>query len=242
MLREIWAVYRKEMRAYLVSPVPYIFTAIFAAVMAWKFWKDKDTAFFVYDKAEMFRGFFWELEYFLVLLPPVITMGLWSRESDNGTIETLLTLPVRTSSLVIGKFLGGWTLVLGCLVATGATPITVSNLGPMDWGPVHGGYVGAFMFTGALIAVGTWVSSLTRHQIIAFVLTLLIGAGFIAMYQAADDAGSFWGPILEKASLASHYQALGRGVVDFRDIVYFAAFITMFLYLNVQSVENRRYR
>ena len=242
MLREIFAVYRKEMRAYLVSPIPYVFTALFAAFMAWRFFFDEELAFFVYDKADMFRGFFWKLERWLIVLVPAISMGQWSSESNSGTFETLATLPVRTSSLVAGKFLSGWTLVLICLLATAAIPITVSQLGDMDWGPVHGGYLGAFLFSGALLALGIWISSLTRHQIVAFVLTLLAGIVFVFMYEWANQAGPDLQPVIEQLSLASHYQAMGRGVIDLRDVLYFVSFMAFFLYLNVQSVENRRYR
>lgn len=241
MLREIFAVYRKEMRAYLVSPIPYIITALFAGGLAWRFFFDDDKAFFLYDKADMVRGFFFELEYILVVLVPIISMGQWSNESNAGTIETLATLPVRTSSLVGGKFLAGLTLVLICLLATGAIPITVSMLGDLDWGPVHGGYLGAFLFSGALLALGIWVSSLTRYQIVSFVLTLFAGIVLVLMYKLANRTGDL-APILEQLSLASHYQAMGRGVVDLRDVVYFLSFMALFLYLNVQTIENRRYR
>ncbi len=238
---EIFAVYRKEMRAYLVSPIPYIVTALFAGGMAWRFFFDPDKAFFVYDKAEMYRGFFFELEYFLIILVPVIAMGQWSNESNGGTIETLVTLPVRTSSLVAGKFLAGLTLILVCLLATGVIPVTVSNMGDLDWGPVHGGYFGAFLFCAALLALGIWVSSLTRYQIVSFVLTLFAGLVLVGMYDLANETGPL-APILEQLSLSSHYQAMGRGVIDLRDVLYFVSFAAFFLYLNVQTIENRRYR
>ena len=112
----------------------------------------------------------------------------------------------------------------------------------MDWGPVHGGYLGAFLFCGALLALSVWVSSLTSHQIVAFVLTLVAGFAFLLMYEFADKVGSFFGPVFEQLSLASHYQSMGRGVIDLRDLAYFVSFIAFFLYLNAQSVENRRYR
>jgi ABC-2 type transport system permease protein len=239
MLREIWIVYRKDMRSYLVSPIPYVLTALFAMYMGFQFFFLQE--FFVFDKAEMYRGFFHRLEYPLIALVPAIAMGQWSREVDTGTIETLMTLPVRTSSLVLGKFLSGWTLVLICLLATCSIPITVANLGDLDWGPVQGGYLGAMLVCGAMLALGCWISSLTRHQIVAFVLTIVVGGIFIVMYELADNVGDFFGPIFEQLSLATHYQAMGRGVIDLRDLVYFASFIGFFLYLNVQSVENRRY-
>ncbi len=242
MLREVGSIYRKEMRAYFTSPIPYIFMALFAGIMAWRFFFDDDTAFFVFDKADMARGFFYRLERWLIVLVPAVSMGQWSTEVDRGTIETLLTLPIRTSSLVLGKFLAAWTLVGICLLATATIPISVSSIGDMDWGPVLGGYAGAFLFCGALLAVGVWISARSRHQIVSFVLTLVVGMVFVAMYELAEKAGSTFGPILEQLSLVSHYQAIGRGVLDLRDLAYFGSMIALFLYLNAQSVENRRYR
>ena len=242
MLREIAAVYRKEMRAYFVSPVPYFVMALFAGYMAYKFFYRDETAFFIYDRADMYRGFFYEFEYVLVVLVPLIGMRLWASEYNAGTIETLVTLPVRTSSLVIGKFLGGWTLVLVCFLATAPIPITVDSLGEMDWGPVHGGYMGSFLFCGALLALATWISSLTRHQILAAVLTGACGFVFIGMYAWSNKLGATLGPLSEQLSLVSHYQAMGRGVIDLRDVLYFLTFMAFFLNMNVQSVENRRYQ
>jgi len=242
MWRDVGAVYRKELRAYFTSPIPYIFMALFAAYMSLHFFFDDERSFFLYDKAEMYGGFFFQLERVLIVLVPIVGMGQWSAEFGRGTIETLMTLPVRTSALAIGKFLSAWTLIFVCLAATVTIPITVASLGDMDWGPVLTGYLGAFLFCGALLALGVWVSSLTRHQIVAFVLTLVAGVVFVGMYEFADKVGSFFGPVCEKLSLASHYQSMGRGVIDLRDVAYFVSFIAFFLYLNTQTVENRRYR
>ena len=133
MWREIAAVYRKEMRTYFVSAIPYFVIGFFAIIMAHQFFIKPETAFFIYDKAEMYRGFFFEFEHILVPLVAVISMRVWSSEYSAGTIETLITLPVRTGSLVIGKFLGGWTLVLVCFLATAAIPITVSSSAAPCW-------------------------------------------------------------------------------------------------------------
>jgi len=242
MWRETATIYRKEVRAYLTSPMPYVFMALFAGFMAWRFFFDEETSFFVFDKADMSRGFFFHLERYLIVLAPAVSMGQWSMETDRGTIETLLTLPIRTVSLVIAKFLAAWSLMGACLLATVPIPITVNSLGDMDWGPVLGGYFGAFLLSGGLLAFGLWVSSRSRHQIVAFVLTLLAGGLFLGMYEWAASAGSFFGPILEQLSMVTHYQEMGHGVLDLRDLAYFASVIVLFLYLNTQSVENRRYR
>ncbi len=240
MWREFGAVYRKELKAYFISPVAYIVVALFVGFLAYRFFFDEE--FFIYDKADLYRGLFFHLERWLVLLVALMGMRLWSAEYASGTIETLMTLPIGTGALVLGKYFAALTLILVCFVGSLGLPITVANIGDMDWGPVIGGYLGAFLFSAALLALALWVSSLTRHQIIASVLTGIAGATFVGMYEIADKAGPTLGPILEQLSLASHYQAMGRGVIDMRDVVFFLSFMTFFLYLNTQVVENRRYR
>jgi len=149
---------------------------------------------------------------------------------------------VTTTSVVLGKFFAAWAVLGLCLLSTLGLVITVASLGDLDPGPVIGGYLGAFLLSGALLAVATWISSFTSHQLVAFIVAFLIGAVFIFMQSIADDVKGGLGRVLESASLTSHFQAMGRGVVDLRDVVYFASAIFFFLYLNVRSIENRRYR
>lgn len=240
MWRDFAAVYRKELKAYFVSPIAYIVIAVFVGFLAWRFFFDQE--FFIYKKAELHRGLFFRFERVLVFLVPLIGMRSWSSEYFGGTIETLMTLPLRTGSIVLGKFFAALTLLLVCFVGSAGIPITVAQLGDLDWGPVLGGYFGAFLFSAALLALALWISSLTRHQIIAALVTGLIGGAFVAMYEFADKVGGTLGKVFEQLSLASHYQAMGRGVIDLRDVVFFISFMVMFLYLNAQTVENRRYR
>ena len=240
MWRDFVAVYTKELRSYFVSPIAYIVIALFVAYLAWRFFFDQE--FFIYNKAELSRGLFWQLERVLVVVVAVIGMRLWSTEYFGGTIETLMTVPLRTGALVLGKYFAALTLLLVCFLGTLGIPITVAQLGDLDWGPVMGGYLGAFLFSAALLACALWISSTTRHQIIASLLTVLVGGIFVAMFEFANKVGGATGSVLEQLSLASHYQAMGRGVVDMRDVLFFLSFAVFFLYLNAQTVENRRYR
>jgi len=237
-MHSAFTVYRKELRAYLVSPIPYVAAIIFTVVMAWLFFYGSDNQFFVIGKATL-QSFFGLIPWILLFLVPAIGMRLWSEEVRGGTLEALMTLPVPTWSLVVGKFLAAWTILLICLVLTLPTPFTVSGLGDLDWGPVMGGYLGALLFGGALLSLSVWISALTRHQIIAFLITLVIGFGLIIIQWLGAPGG---GSIFSGISLRSHYDALGRGVIDFRDLLYFASFTGFFLYLNVQAIDNRRYR
>ncbi len=240
MWRDFVAVYRKELKAYFVSPIAFIVIMLFVAAIAWKFFYYQK-GFFVWDRAELYQGFFRGLEGPLVLLVSLIGMRGWASEEFGGTIETLMTLPLRTGAIVLGKYFAALTLVLACLVGTAGLPITVSSVGDLDWGPVWGGYLGAFLFGAALLALSLWVSALTRHQIVALIVSFVIGMAFIVMNVLAEHAGTA-GEVMLELSLASHYQALGRGVVDMRDVYYFISFALFFLWVNTQSVENRRYR
>ena len=241
-MRDAMTVYRKELKAYLVSPIPYVFLIIFTAFMAYMFFWYADGQFFVRGKATLEMGFFDLLPWVLVFLVPAISMRLWSEESRTGTLEQLMTLPVRTYSLVLGKFLAAWTLLLAALVLTLPIAITVSSLGDLDWGPVWGGYLGALLYGGALLALGVWISALTGHQIVAFLITLVVGVALIMIQFVGGTSKSGLAELFDQLSLATHYDSMERGVIDLRDLVYFLSVTGLFLYLNVQTVENRRVR
>lgn len=240
-MRDICTVYRKELRSYIVSPIPYVFLTIFTVFAAYYFFWIGDGEFFVRRVATLQHGLFGIVDWMLVFLVPAISMRLWSEEVRTGTIEQLMTLPVPTHALVIGKFLTAWTLLLVALLLTLPIAITVSMYGALDWGPVIGGYAGAWLFGGALLTLGLWISSLTNHQVVAFLITLVIGAALILLKFASDSAGTVTS-LINYLSPSSHYQSMGRGVIELRDIVFFLSFMFFFGYLNVQAVENRRVR
>ena len=239
-MKGLWTVYKKEMRAYFVSPIPYVVIALFAGFCAYRFFDMR--RFWIGQQATLEGGFFAGLEWVLIVLVPLIGMRLWSEERRGGTLESLMTYPVSTTALVVGKYFAAWSVVSLALLATCGLPFSVASLGDLDWGPVIGGYLGACLFCGALLAISIWVSSFTQHQLVAFLITLAIGFVFISMQVIADMTKGVTRTVLDQLSLTSHYQSLGRGVVDFRDVLYFASAILFFLYLNVQSIENRRYR
>lgn len=232
-------VYRKEMRAYLVSPIPYVLMFIFAAFMAWWFFIPQ--RFFMLRRATM-DGFFGIMPWVFVVLLPAISMRLWAEEARSGTLETLMTAPIRSWQVVTGKFLSAWTLLFLCLLGTLPIPITVAILGDLDWGPTIGGYIGAMLLGGALLAMGVWISAMTAHQIVAFLLTAVAAFFLVILNHIAQDVGGGLGAVFERLSVAARFDGMGRGVLDFRDLLYFASFMGLFLYLNVLTVENRRYR
>lgn len=234
------SVFRKEMRSYFVSPIPYVLCAIFTAFMGWWFFESR--GFWEISRRASLEVFFTIVPWVLLFLVPGITMRLWSEEARGGTLEMLLTAPVRSWQLVGGKFLSAWALLALCLLATLPVAITISSLGDLDWGPVVGGYLGTLLLGAALLALGLWVSALTTHQIVAYLLTAVAILALILLQFVAGQTGGGLGSVLERLSVATRFEALGRGVIDVRDVLYFVTFTLFFLYLNAQAVENRRYR
>ena len=178
-LHHVGSIYRKEMRGYLVSPIPYILVSLFSVGVAYFFFEGlgdspKLPPFWILSAATV-ENLFKCIPVGFAVVVPALTMRLWSEEYRAGTIETLRTLPISSGSLVMGKFLSAWTLLAVCLLSTVPIAITVGFLGDLDMGPVLGGYLGAMFLGAALLALGLWLSSITRHQIVAFLATLGIG-------------------------------------------------------------------
>ena len=238
------SVYRKELRGTLVSPIPYILVVMFALGLAYVFFWGLDRmlpSFWLLSTASV-ATLFDCIPIAFAILVPALTMRQWSEEIRGGTIETLCTLPVSAGALVLGKFLASWTLLAACLVATLPIVLTVNGLGDLDWGPVWGGYLGALFLGAALLSLGLWISALTRHQIVAFLVTLFMGLVLCAfLTYFASEPGSTLGSVFHAVALNARYDSLGRGVLEFRDLLYFASFTAFFLYLNAESVDNRRY-
>jgi ABC-2 type transport system permease protein len=240
------SVYRKEMRAYLVSPIPYVLIVLFTISLGYVFFFGFESSniapFWMLSRASVDTLFDLIPVAFAVLVP-ALTMRMWSEEYRSGTVELLRTMPVSSGALVMGKFLSALCLLAACLVATLPIVITVSSLGDLDWGPVWGGYLGALFLGAALLALGLWISSITPHQIVAFLVSLFAGLVLCWLLSAVarnSDAGL--AGVLETVALDARYASLGRGVLELRDLIYFASFAAFFLYLNAETVDNRRYR
>ncbi len=215
-MRQAYRICRKELRAYFVSPIAYIVIAIFLLVTGWFFF----STFFLFNQANL-RGFFALLPLTFAFVVPAITMRLLAEELHIGSYETLLTLPVTFNDIVLGKFLAGLCLVAAMLLPTLAYPLTVAVLGSLDWGPVIGGYVGALLLGAAYCAIGLLASSLTRNQIVAFIIGVVI-----CFSLALIDKMLFFFPRGALAVLAYlgadyHFQNIAKGIIDTRDILYF---------------------
>ncbi|NNE09969.1 MAG: ABC transporter permease [Gemmatimonadetes bacterium] len=238
-MRNVFAVMRKEFRGYFDSPIAYIYITFFTVLSTWLFMR----SFFLVNQATM-RGYFGILPWLLLFFIPAVTMRLWAEEKKLGTIELLMTLPLKDSEVVFGKFLASFLFLAVTLVLSLALPIMVSMLGEPDLGSIAGGYLGAILLGGAYLAIGLFVSSLTENQIIAFIigvtitfLLFVIGEEFV-VYNAPDAIV----PMLKFLGMGAHFDSIGRGVVDSRDVIYYLSMIGFFLFLNVRSVESRKWK
>lgn len=237
--KTIYFLFKKELMAYFNSPIAYIFIGVFLVVGNWLFFKD----FFLYGQANM-RPYFGLLPWIFLFMSPAVTMRLWAEEKKSGTIEFLLTLPVTDWQVVIAKFLSSLFFMFVALLTSFTLPLTVASLGNMDWGPVIGGYIGALFLAGAYLSLGLFISSTTKNQIIAFLLSLVVS--FAAFIVGADfvlyGAPNFLVPVMEFVGLGSHFYNISKGIIDSRDIIYYSSFIFLFLWLNARVIESRSWK
>jgi ABC-2 type transport system permease protein len=238
-IKTIYILFKKELMSYFNSPIAYIFISVFLVVGNWLFFKN----FFLIGQVSM-RAYFELLPWIFLFLSPAITMRLWAEEKKTGTVEFLLTLPVTDWQVVLAKFFGSLAFVLIALFLSATLPITLAILGNVDWGPIVGGYLGALFLGGAYLSLGLFISSLTKNQIIAFVLGLV--ACFMAFIIGADfvliGAPRFAVPIMSFLGLGSHFYSIAKGVIDSKDIIYYGSFIFIFLWLNARIIESRGWK
>ncbi len=237
-MNDILAITKKELRAYFLSPIALIFLGTFLFVTLFTFfWVEQ---FFARNIADVRPLFSW-LPVLLIFLCSALTMRLWSEEQKTGTLEVLLTLPVRISDLVLGKFLASLILVAVALFLTLGLPITVSMLGDLDWGPVVGGYLAAILVAGAYIAIGLWVSSMTENQIISLIASVILCGAFYLLGSdvIAQAFGNRGAEIMADLGTGSRFESIRRGVLDLRDLIYYAGLIATFLTLNVLSLRAK---
>ena len=238
-LNTIYTLFKKELMSYFNSPIAYIFIGVFLVVGNWLFFK----SFFLIGEVSM-RGFFDLLPWMFLFLAPALTMRLWAEEKKQGTIEFLLTLPVTDWQVVLAKFFGALSFLFITLLATFTLPLTIASLGNVDFGPVLGGYLGALFLGGAYLALGLFISSLTKNQIIAFILGMvacfiafMIGADFILM-----GAPKFMVPLMSFLGLGNHFYNISKGVIDSKDVIYYVSFIFFFLWMNARIIETRGWK
>ncbi len=240
MAAQLWRVARKEFDAFFASPAAWLFLAAFLGVSLFLFfWVE---AFFARNIADVRPLFEW-IPLLLIFLVAALTMRAWSEERRAGTLEMLLTLPVSPTTLVLGKALAAWALVALALLLTVPLPVTVSLIGPLDWGPVVGGYIAALLLALAYIAMGLWVSARTDNPIVSLIGTVALAGGFwlVGADALTQLAGNRVGEWLALLGTGTRFDAITRGVIDLRDLLYYLTLAGVFLALNVFSLEHLRW-
>jgi len=240
-MRNVLTLFKREMTSYFATPLAYIFIVIFLLMAgAFTFYLGN---FFERDQADL-EAFLQFHPWLYVVLIPAISMRLWAEEINSGTIELLMTLPITTTEAVVGKFLAAWVFAGVALALTFPIWITVNYLGSPDNGAIVAGYLGSFFMAGGYLAVGAFLSAVTRSQVIAFVLSTAVcfvltasGAPLVLNFFSAfagDEVLAF----IRSLSFLDHFQNIIRGVVDIRDLVYFGSLIAFFLTCNVLAVNR----
>jgi len=236
-------VMRRELSGYFSTPVAWVFIVIFL-VMA--------SAFTFYIGSFYDRGiadldpFFTFHPWLYLFLVPAIAMRLWAEERRSGTIELLLTLPLTLWQAVVGKFLAAWLFVGLALLLTFPVWITVNYLGDPDNGVIVAGYIGSWLMAGGFLAIGSCMSALTRNQVVAFILSIVVCFGFLLSgLPMVMDLFAAWAPqslldAVARFSFLAHFSTISRGVIDLRDLVYFALVIGVWLLANTIVLEMKK--
>ncbi|MHB1871068.1 MAG: ABC transporter permease subunit [Steroidobacteraceae bacterium] len=242
-MRNVALILRRELASYFATPLAYVFILIFLVLAnAFTFYVG---GFYQRGQADL-RPFFMFHPWLYLFLIPALTMKLWAEERKSGSIELLMTLPVRAYEAVLGKFLAAWLFTALALALTFPIWITVNYLGHPDNGVIFASYLGSLLLAGGFLAIGSCMSALTRNQVVAFILGVV--ACFVLLlagYPMVLDAFRGWAPetlieAVASLSLLTHFQSITRGVLEARDVLYFAMLIAFFLFTTTVAVDLRK--
>lgn len=254
-MRNVWTIYRKELKSYFASPIAYLLMAVFALIFGYFFYVA--TAIFVSRGMEsqmMGRGFPMDVNEWVIrplmmnvsviglFMIPMITMRLFAEEKRSGTIELLMTSPVRDTEIILGKWLAALTLYASILGLSMVNVAVLFLYGKPDWKPILVGYLGLLLQGGCLLAVGTFISTLTRNQIIAagatFAACLLLWIlDWVSAYETAA-----WAKVLSYMSVVTHFEPFSKGVLDTKDVIFYLSVMFLGLFLTARSMESLRWR
>ena len=251
-----WPIVKKELRLYFTSPIAYVIIAVFFFLSGLFFW----SIFDYFGRASMqsmmnpqfardmnvtdgvFRPLLTNITVILLLLMPMVTMRLFAEERKSGTIELLLTYPVRDGAVLVGKYLAALTIYAVMLLGTLLYPAIIFYFARLDWGPLVTGYVGLLLIGGTFLAIGLFVSSLTENQIVAAIGTFGILLALWIVGWSADSVGGAWGRVLAHLSIIEHFDSFAKGVLDTKDIVYYVNLTIVAPFLALRSLEARRWK
>lgn len=242
-MSNVKAILKRELYGYFYTPVAYVFIVIFLFLTGiFSFYPG---AFYERGQADL-EPFFRFHPWLYLFLVPAVAMRLWSEERKTGTIELLMTLPVSTMDAVLGKFLAAWAFTAAALALTFPMWLTVNFLGAPDNTVILAGYLGSLLMAGGFLAVGSCVSALSKSQVIAFVVSVVICFLFILSgFPLVLDFFQGWAPqalveAISSLSFLTHFDSIKKGVIDMRDLVYYLVFIAFWLYANAVVIDARK--
>ena len=242
-MSQIWTIAKRELGGYFTSPVAYVFLVIFLLLAG--FFTFTAGAFFERGEAGLGAFFAWHPWLYLILVPAV-GMRLWSEERRAGTIELLLTMPVTTAQAIIGKFLASWLFLALALALTFPVIITANVLGDPDNGVIFTGYIGSLMLAGAYLAVSCMTSAMTRNQVVAFILSVVVCLFLIlAGFSPVTDLMVRWASpafidTVAAFSVMTHFDGFQKGVIDSRDLLFFLSVIGFALFATGVIIRGHR--
>jgi ABC-2 type transport system permease protein len=254
-MRNAWIICRKELHSYFVSPVAYVLLVLFGVAFGFMFWNA--LGIFVVEGMEMqmrgqtfpmnlneqvIRPLLQNVSVIGLFFIPMITMRLFAEEKRTGTIELLATSPIRDLEIIVGKWLAAIVLYSCLLLFTALNFAFLFKYGNPDWKPLAMGYLGLLLQAGALLAIGTFISTLTKNQIIAGAATFAVELvlwmiGWVGEYETAT-----WARVLSYLSVTAHFESFGRGVLDSKDAIFYLSVIFLGLFFTARSMESLRWR
>jgi ABC-2 type transport system permease protein len=242
-MRTVWTIAKRELGAYFTSPVAYVFLVIFLLLTG--FFTFTAGNFFERGEASLAAFFGWHPWLYLVLVPAV-GMRLWAEERRSGTMELLLTMPVAPWQAIVAKFLASWIFLALALVLTFPAVVTVNLLGDPDNGVIAAGYLGSFLLAGAYLAITCMTSAMTRNQVVAFILAVVLCLFLIlAGFNPVTDLMVRWASpavvdTIAAFSVVTHFDGFQRGVIDSRDLVFFLSIIGFALFATGVIIRGHR--
>jgi ABC-2 type transport system permease protein len=233
-MSNVLAIYKKELRSYFTSPVAYVVITVFLLICGWFF----STSLFVVGQASL-RNVFQIIPFVLTFFVPAITMRLLSEERKSGTFELLATMPVTDVDIVFGKFLAALSLLAVSLFFTIGYEFTIGGLVKADGGVTFAGYIGLLLLGAGYVAIGVLASSLTENQIVAFIVSFLIIFALSLVDKVLMFIPTAMASVFEYLSAEYHFNNIARGVLDSRDLVYYASLVILGLYFAARAMQRR---
>jgi ABC-2 type transport system permease protein len=254
-MRNIWIIYRKELRSYFVSPIAYVLLTLFAVICGFFFWnilgvfvirgmefQMQRPGFPMNLNEEVIRPLLSNIGVIGLFFIPGITMRLFAEEKRTGTIELLATSPITDVQIIVGKWLAAVTLYAAMLAFTALDIAFLFIYGHPDWKPLLLGYLGLLLQAGGLLALGTLISAMTKNQVIAATATFAVCLMLWVLEWVSSYESATWAQVLAYISVTTHIESFAKGVLDLRDAIYYASLIFFGLFLTTRYMESLRWR